>query len=57
VIDLVRLIDRAAQVGRRGLVPELSPYFKDPLGCSEARFPKQLDMLAALAAEMRRGKT
>ncbi len=53
VLDLVRLIERAARAGRRGLVPELACFFKAPEGVDEHAFPAQLEMLKRFAAEMR----
>lgn len=53
VLDLIRLVDRAACTGRRGLLPELAAFFKDPLGTGEARFSAQLEMLKAFAASLR----
>jgi myo-inositol-1-phosphate synthase len=51
VLDLVRLVERAARAGRKGLVPELAAFFKDPLGTDERAFPQQMDMLRSLAKD------
>ena len=51
--DQFRLVDRAGQAGMRGLVPGLAAFFKDPLGCDDARFPAQLEMLRELARGLR----
>jgi myo-inositol-1-phosphate synthase len=49
VLDLVRLLERAARAGRAGVVPELACFFKDPAGTAERALPAQMLMLEALA--------
>jgi myo-inositol-1-phosphate synthase len=45
VIDLVRLTERAARHGERGLLPFLASFFKSPLGVTEHDFVRQFQML------------
>jgi myo-inositol-1-phosphate synthase len=52
VLDLVRLIERAARAGRRGPVPELAAFFKDPMDTEQRAFGAQMDMLRALAGDL-----
>jgi len=50
VLDLVRLVERAARAGRSGAIPELAAFFKDPQGTPERALPEQMRMLQTLAA-------
>ena len=52
VLDLVRLLARAHETGRRGPVAELAFFFKDPAGTDEHRFAAQVDLLLSLAASL-----
>jgi myo-inositol-1-phosphate synthase len=52
VLDLARLTARAHQRGRRGPLPELAFFFKDPVGAEEHGLMRQYDTLCAFAAEL-----
>ena len=52
VLDLVRLLARAHEVGRRGPVAELAFFFKDPAATGEHRLAAQVDLLVSLAASL-----
>lgn len=45
VLDLARLVSLAHSRGQTGLLPELAPFFKDPLGCDEHRLVAQDERL------------
>jgi myo-inositol-1-phosphate synthase len=49
VLDLVRLVDRAAVSGETGALTWLAPFFKSPLGVTEQGFSTQFSMLTAWA--------
>jgi myo-inositol-1-phosphate synthase len=57
VLDLVRLMDRAAELGKTGLQTGLACFFKTPLGVEEYSFPKQMVMLEDYAASLRISET
>ncbi|GAA2904615.1 inositol-3-phosphate synthase [Streptosporangium fragile] len=50
VLDLARLVARAHEAGRRGVLPELGYFFKDPLGTDEHDLSAQYARLRAFAA-------
>ena len=50
VLDLVRLVDRAAASGETGALTWLAPFFKSPLNVSEQAFQAQFGLLADWAA-------
>lgn len=50
VLDLVRLVDRAAAAGETGALTWLAPFFKSPLNVSEQAFQAQFAMLTDWAA-------
>jgi myo-inositol-1-phosphate synthase len=52
VLDLVRLVARAHEVGEHGPVPELAFFFKDPVGTDEHRLSAQFDLLTGLAERL-----
>ncbi|MGP3956516.1 inositol-3-phosphate synthase [Nonomuraea sp. 3N208] len=52
VLDLARLVARAHEKGRTGLLPDLAYFFKDPLGSDEHRLPAQYDRLRAFARDL-----
>ena len=52
VLDLVRLVERAARAGRCGALCEAAAFFKDPIGTGERAFPAQMEMLRGFAREM-----
>lgn len=54
VIDLVRLLARAAELGQSGEVPALSSFFKDPWGSDVHAFAEQSAMLEAWARDAAR---
>ena len=47
VLDLVRLVERAARAGEIGALDWLACFFKSPLGTSEQAFAAQVDLLDA----------
>ncbi len=49
VLDLVRLIDRAAERGESGAISELGAFFKSPMGGSPHAFAEQTERLIAWA--------
>ncbi len=49
VLDLVRLVERAARAGESGALPWLACFFKSPLGTAEQQFAAQVSMLDAWA--------
>jgi myo-inositol-1-phosphate synthase len=53
VLDLVRLMDRAAACGQSGLQTGLACFFKTPLGVEEYAFPQQMAMLETYATQLR----
>jgi len=52
VLDLARLVARAHQCGRRGPLPELGFFFKDPIGLGEHDLAAQYTLLRRWAAEL-----
>lgn len=54
VLDLVRLVDRAAASGETGALTWLAPFFKSPLNVSEQAFQAQFSMLTEWAASQNR---
>jgi myo-inositol-1-phosphate synthase len=50
VIDLVRLLARAHELGAVGVQPQLAFYFKDPQGATEHRLVAQYEQLRGWAA-------
>ena len=54
VIDLVRLADLARRRGEAGLMPQLAPFFKEPLGIDEHRLFAQFQMLLDYASRITR---
>ncbi|MGY0490727.1 inositol-3-phosphate synthase [Streptomyces sp. WG-D5] len=55
VLDLARLLLRAAQTGLRGPRPELAFYFKDPDPGATSDLDRQYEVLLAFAARLRDG--
>lgn len=51
IIDLVRLLSRAQQLGAVGVQPQFAFYFKDPQGAVEHRLVPQYEELRSWAAE------
>ena len=49
VLDLVRLSERSARDGERGLLTHLACFFKSPLGVAEQDFGRQFELLAEWA--------
>jgi myo-inositol-1-phosphate synthase len=54
VLDLARLVARAHECGRYGVLPELGFFFKDPLGAREHALSAQYARLRAFAADLAR---
>ncbi|MFE7842147.1 inositol-3-phosphate synthase [Streptomyces sp. NPDC057474] len=54
VLDLARLLARAHEAGLTGPLPELSFYFKDPVGEGPAALGEQYTALAGFAERLRR---
>lgn len=52
VLDLVRLVARAHQVGQSGPLGALGFFFKDPAGSNEHRLSEQWENLAAFCAKL-----
>ncbi|MEU0566174.1 inositol-3-phosphate synthase [Nonomuraea sp. NPDC005983] len=52
VLDLARLVARAHEKGRHGVLPELGYFFKDPLATEEHGLARQYDRLCAFAEEL-----
>lgn len=52
VLDLVRLVARADEVGRSGPLGALGFFFKDPAGSDEHRLSAQWDQLTAFCDEL-----
>ncbi|MEU7892815.1 inositol-3-phosphate synthase [Nonomuraea sp. NPDC049152] len=52
VLDLARLVARAHERGRHGVLAELGYFFKDPLGSDEHALPAQYDRLRAFAESL-----
>ncbi|WP_327107266.1 inositol-3-phosphate synthase [Nonomuraea glycinis] len=52
VLDLARLVARAHEKGRVGVLPDLGYFFKDPLGSGEHGLSTQYDRLRAFAGEL-----
>ncbi|MFD1937415.1 MULTISPECIES: inositol-3-phosphate synthase [Nonomuraea] len=52
VLDLARLVARAHERGRHGVLGELGYFFKDPLGSDEHALPAQYDRLRAFAESL-----
>ncbi|MFF5207783.1 inositol-3-phosphate synthase [Streptosporangium sp. NPDC000396] len=55
VLDLARLVARAHEKGRRGPLPELGYFFKDPLATDEHGLAAQYARLRAFAEELSSG--
>lgn len=53
VLDLVRLVDAAWRNGESGLLPQLSPFFKNPLDGHTHDFARQMAGLCAWADQLR----
>ncbi|MBI3722580.1 inositol-3-phosphate synthase [bacterium] len=53
VLDLVRLADLASRRGKKGLLPGLACFFKDPTGVEEHALSRQFDSLLSFARELR----
>lgn len=53
VLDLVRLVDAAWRNGESGLLPQLSPFFKNPLDGHTHDFAQQMAGLCAWADQLR----
>lgn len=53
VLDLVRLVDAAWRNGESGLLPQLSPFFKNPLDGHTHDFARQMANLYAWADQLR----
>lgn len=52
VLDLARLVGRAHEKGRHGVLPELAYFFKSPLGTDEHSLAAQYARLRAFAEEL-----
>ncbi|MER5622269.1 inositol-3-phosphate synthase [Streptosporangium sp. NPDC002544] len=52
VLDLARLVARAHEKGRHGVLPELGYFFKDPLATDEHGLAEQYARLRAFAEEL-----
>ena len=52
VLDLARLVARAHEKGRHGVLPELGYFFKSPLGAGEHALAAQYARLRAFAEEL-----
>ncbi|MEU6729767.1 inositol-3-phosphate synthase [Nonomuraea wenchangensis] len=52
VLDLARLVGRAHEKGRHGVLPELGYFFKSPLGTDEHALAAQYARLRAFAEEL-----
>jgi myo-inositol-1-phosphate synthase len=52
VLDLARLVARAHEKGRVGVLPDLGYFFKDPLGSGEHGLATQYERLRAFAGEL-----
>jgi myo-inositol-1-phosphate synthase len=52
VLDLARLVARAHEKGRCGVLPELGYFFKSPLGTDEHALAAQYTRLRAFAGEL-----
>ncbi|TDE55702.1 myo-inositol-1-phosphate synthase [Nonomuraea mesophila] len=52
VLDLARLVARAHEKGRHGVLPELAYFFKSPLGTGEHSLAAQYARLRAFAEEL-----
>ncbi|MEU4510486.1 inositol-3-phosphate synthase [Nonomuraea wenchangensis] len=52
VLDLARLVARAHEKGRHGVLPELGYFFKSPLGTDEHALAAQYARLRAFAEEL-----
>ncbi|MEV4293081.1 inositol-3-phosphate synthase [Nonomuraea bangladeshensis] len=52
VLDLARLVARAHEKGRQGVLPELGYFFKSPLGTDEHALAAQYARLRAFAEEL-----
>ncbi|MER6009070.1 inositol-3-phosphate synthase, partial [Nonomuraea angiospora] len=52
VLDLARLVARAHEKGRSGVLPELGYFFKNPLGTGEHALAVQYARLRAFAGEL-----
>ncbi|MET9251917.1 inositol-3-phosphate synthase [Nonomuraea sp. NPDC003709] len=52
VLDLARLVARAHEKGRSGVLPELGYFFKNPLGTGEHALAAQYARLLAFAGEL-----
>ncbi|MEO3805978.1 inositol-3-phosphate synthase [Nonomuraea sp. B1E8] len=52
VLDLARLVARAHEKGRHGVLPELGYFFKSPLGTDEHSLAAQYARLRAFAEEL-----
>jgi myo-inositol-1-phosphate synthase len=52
VLDMVRLAVLAKRRGEAGLMPQLAPFFKSPLGVDKHAFADQMQMLADYASNL-----
>ncbi|OYW11034.1 MAG: myo-inositol-1-phosphate synthase [Planctomycetales bacterium 12-60-4] len=56
VIDLIRLAEREARRGVKGIMGHLASFFKSPMGCEEPAFALQYQQLLQWAAEVAKSK-
>jgi myo-inositol-1-phosphate synthase len=54
VLDMVRLAVLAGRRGEAGLMPQLSSFFKDPIGVEKYAFSDQIQMLTEYASNLKR---
>lgn len=52
VLDMVRLTVLAKRRGEAGLMPQLAPFFKSPIGVEKHAFPDQMQMLVDYASNL-----
>ena len=52
VLDLARLVARAHEKGRHGVLPHLACFFKSPMGTDEHDLAAQYARLRAFAEEL-----
>jgi len=52
ILDLVRLLGASGRAGKRGLLPALACYFKNPMGTTENSFPVQMASFQSFASEL-----
>jgi myo-inositol-1-phosphate synthase len=50
VLDLVRLVELSQRRGETGVLSHLGSFFKQPLGLTDASFPRQVELLERWAA-------